>query len=393
MRKIYSGRSGGTHSGSFEFIVNTAIAGSSGVNSFRLPFAVATTGMSFLAEWGDGTSTYIDTTNYASKRLHNYGAAANYTVKLSGYVVGFSFGKMSGSLNDAAKLIEIVHWGDYKGTESIGFKDCINFTHVSAKDTPLFVEDDTCFQMFNNCSSLVAINNVENWNTRIIGGSGGFYGMFMKCGVFESGTHPTLTPPNLTKWDTTNCDDFRFMFWEATVFNGEMFRVLNVVNNGIGMQGLENMFNRARAFNNNGSPSIQNWIVSSAGSFVGTFLDAEAFNQPLDNWDVSNVTNMKHMFLVSTPGLGAFNQPLSSWDTSNVTNMRAMFFRNQAFDQDISNWNVNSWDGAGALGDKPITSSDGLNLSTANYDALHGMLIAFLVGQVVAVILELVHIH
>ena len=369
MRKIYSGRSGGTHSGSFEFIVNTAIAGSSGVNSFRLPFAVAAN-MSFLAEWGDGTSTYIDNTNYTSTRLHNYGAAANYTVKLSGNVKGFSFGEMNASLDDAAKLIEIVHWGDYEGTEKSVFRDCDNFTHVSAKDTPLFVNDDTCFGMFFRCVSLVAINNLENWNTHIIGGSGGFNQMFAFCDVFESGTHPTLTPPNLTKWDTTNCDDFRFMFWEATVFNGELFRVTKVLNSGIGMQGLENMFNRARAFNNNGSPSIQNWDVSSAGSFVGTFLDAEAFNQPLDNWDVSNVTTMNSMFLLGNVGSNVFNQPLSSWDTSNVTDMRKMFYRNQAFDQDISSWNVNSWNTGGALGNKNITSSDGLNLSTANYDAL-----------------------
>ena len=368
MRKIYSGRSGGNHSGSFEFIVDTAIAGSSGVNSFRLPLSAAS--MSFLAEWGDGTSTYIDNTNFSSARLHNYGAAANYTVKLSGTVKGFSFGEMSASLDDAAKLIEIVHWGDYKGTEDKVFKDCINFTHVSAKDTPLFVNANTCFSMFSNCSSLVAINNLENWNTHVIGGSGGFYAMFSFCSVFESGTHPTLTPPNLTKWDTTNCDDFRFMFWEATVFNGEMFRVTKVVNNPGNQQGLENMFTRARAFNNNGSPSIQNWDVSSAGSFDAMFLDAEAFNQPLDNWDVSSVTTMAQMFLLGSVSSTAFNQPLSSWDTSNVTSMNAMFYRNQAFDQDISNWNVNSWNIGGALGNKNITSGDGLNLSTANYDAL-----------------------
>ena len=51
------------------------------------------------------------------------------------------------------------------------------------------------------------------------------------------------------------------------------------------------------------------------------------FNQPLNNWDVSNVTNMAWMFGVQfgTNGLGDFNQHLNNWDVSNVTNMSGMF--------------------------------------------------------------------
>ena len=38
------------------------------------------------------------------------------------------------------------------------------------------------------------------------------------------------------------------------------------------------------------------------------------FNQDLNNWDVSNVTNMSSMFDDATN----FNQDISSWDVSNV---------------------------------------------------------------------------
>ena len=51
------------------------------------------------------------------------------------------------------------------------------------------------------------------------------------------------------------------------------------------------------------------------------FHATESFNQPLDNWNVSNVTNMREMFLHAT----SFNQPLNNWDVSNVTDMRRMF--------------------------------------------------------------------
>ena len=36
----------------------------------------------------------------------------------------------------------------------------------------------------------------------------------------------------------------------------------------------------------------------------------ENFNQPLNDWDVSNVTNMRAMFYHATN----FNQPLNDWD-------------------------------------------------------------------------------
>ena len=38
----------------------------------------------------------------------------------------------------------------------------------------------------------------------------------------------------------------------------------------------------------------------------------------------------------------AFNQDISIWDVSNVTNMYAMFRWCKAFNQDISNWNVSN---------------------------------------------------
>ena len=45
------------------------------------------------------------------------------------------------------------------------------------------------------------------------------------------------------------------------------------------------------------------------------FYEATAFNQPLNDWDVSGVTNMINMF---TRAL-AFNQPLNDWDVSNYS--------------------------------------------------------------------------
>ena len=68
----------------------------------------------------------------------------------------------------------------------------------------------------------------------------------------------------------------------------------------------------------------------------GMFQGATTFNQPLNNWNVSNVQNMSHMFENSR-----YNQPLDLWNTSNVNVFSFLFF-NATFNQDISSWDTNS---------------------------------------------------
>ena len=50
---------------------------------------------------------------------------------------------------------------------------------------------------------------------------------------------------------------------------------------------------------------INNWDVSNVTNMYGMFYGASSFNQPLNNWDVSNVTDMWSMF----DGAVSFNQP------------------------------------------------------------------------------------
>ena len=76
------------------------------------------------------------------------------------------------------------------------------------------------------------------------------------------------------------------------------------------------------------------------------FYGAQAFNQPIGNWDVSNVTDMQQMFsgvvendaTITSP----FSQPIGDWDVSSVTNMGFMFYSAQSFNQPIGDWDVSS---------------------------------------------------
>jgi surface protein len=68
------------------------------------------------------------------------------------------------------------------------------------------------------------------------------------------------------------------------------------------------------------------------------FAETDSFNQPIGDWDVSNVNNMHGMFGYADD----FNQPIGDWDVSNVNNMYRMFFDAGSFNRDISSWDVSS---------------------------------------------------
>ena len=69
---------------------------------------------------------------------------------------------------------------------------------------------------------------------------------------------------------------------------------------------------------------ISNWDVSNDVTDMNrmfSFYPATSFNQPLNKWNVSNVTDMAWMFDAAR----SFNQPLNNWNVSNVTFMAEMF--------------------------------------------------------------------
>lgn len=119
------------------------------------------------------------------------------------------------------------------------------------------------------------------------------------------------------------------LFNGAVSFNQPIgdWDVSNVVN-------MNSAFMGATLFNQ----PIGTWNVGSVTDMFNMFLGATSFNQNLNSWNVSNVTTMTQMFYGAT----AFNSPIGSWNTSKVTNMGGMFTAASNFNQPIGSWNVSS---------------------------------------------------
>ncbi len=97
---------------------------------------------------------------------------------------------------------------------------------------------------------------------------------------------------------------------------------------------MSDMFNSAFSFNGD----LSSWDVSSVTDMASMFFYTSDFDGDLSGWDVSSVTDMSDMFNSAF----SFNGDLSSWDVSSVTDMASMFFYTSDFDGDLSGWDVSS---------------------------------------------------
>ncbi len=263
-------------------------------DSITLPYEV---GGSYSGgiDWGDGTIT----TNSYSNRAHTYTNSGTYTIKINGIISGFNF--LLGSSTNSTNIREINQWGNLNvGNGTFYFGGCNNLVLTGVTDTLNLSGTTNLQNMFQSCTSITTINNLNNWDVSKVTRMDS---MFNNCTNFNQ---------NIGNWDVSKVTRMNGMF--STGFPGN--------------------------FNNGGSSSINNWNVSGVTDMSSMFLGQVTFNQPLSGWNVSNVTNMASMFLMPTSSTNNFNQPIGNWDVSKVTNMGSMFRATSSFNQPLSGWNV-----------------------------------------------------
>jgi surface protein len=198
--------------------------------------------------------------------------------------------------------------------------------------------------MFRNANTFN--QDISSWNVNKVTS---FANMFQGATTFDNGLNENINPvtglQGINGWNintTATSVDMNSVFYEARAFNRpiENWNMSKVTNLGLFLRG-------ARLFNQ----SLSNWERNTLGNtstlanvtaMTNMFYDARLFNQNINNWNVSKVTNMNSMFF-NTP---VFNQPLNNWVTSSVTSMANMFdsdsFLICGFNQDIGSWDVSN---------------------------------------------------
>ena len=133
--------------------------------------------------------------------------------------------------------------------------------------------------------------------------------------------------------------------WDA--MNRAFHGAINMVINATDAPDLSNVINMNLMFQNTTfNDPINHWDVSNVTLMSSLFADSVNFNQDLSSWDTGNVTAMNNMFLRAE----SFNGNITTWDTSSVNNMLNMFNSATNFNQDISfkpatgAWNVSNVD-------------------------------------------------
>ena len=297
--------------------------------SITLPYHAGGT-YSGTIHWGDGS---ISANTYAN-RTHTYAASGDYTVTVYGQLNRWSFYYNTPSGNNKDKLISVLRWGPIILSYEAAFSGCTNLSLSAVTDTPILLSNSAQY-MFEDCTSLTTINNLNSWDVSMITS---FLRMFKDCDLFND---------EVSNWNVSNSTNFAQMFDGCDLFNNGL--APSVVGTGMNSWQLStsspiNMYGTfvgCSSFNQN----VSSWNVSRVTTMQSMFNGCVVFNQSLSNWErntvgnvssLSNVTTMEGMFF----NADNFNQPINNWNVSNVTNMSGMFVDAVSFNQPIGNWNV-----------------------------------------------------
>ena len=239
-----------------------------------------------------------------------------------------------------------IDWGDGGPTSALSYA---NRTHVYASSGTYTITISGTIEgwMFNNGGDRRKITDISNWGNLTITTGASFYGCqnmdvsATDSPIISSTTLiyffrncQSITSMDLSGWDVSGVTDMTSMFnncQSATSFGISGWNTSNVTSMNYASASI-GMFQNCFVWNED----ISNWDVSNLTTMRAMFLGARAFNADIDEWNVSGVTNMIYMFNDAR----AFNSDISSWDVSNVTNMASMFMAAWTFNQNIGAWNV-----------------------------------------------------
>ena len=157
MRKIISGRRPSGAAFKFKVDLSKSSSGSSSNTRMILPFNTGSPqsggAMSMSIDWGDGSTTELNSANFNIARLHIYSSTGIYLIQIRGAIRGWEFGAMSSGSDDAVKVTSIEQWGDFIFNENRAFTGCSELVEIICTDLPYFE--------FNEAFAVVGLANMK----------------------------------------------------------------------------------------------------------------------------------------------------------------------------------------------------------------------------------------
>jgi surface protein len=188
----------------------------------------------------------IITSHTAPEVTHTYSVAGNYTIRITGNLLGWQFNNGG----DRLKILNIAQWGSLNISVDSGFRGCTNLT-CSATDAPIITSTNLS-NYFNSCTNFNGA--IGNWNVSNVTSLGT---MFLNASSFNQ---------NIGSWNTGNVTNMGSMFQGATSFN----------------------------------QNIGSWNTSNVTTMNAMLRNTTAFNQDISDWNIANVTDFTNFMLLKT---------------------------------------------------------------------------------------------
>jgi len=219
-----------------------------------------------------------------------------------------------------------VDWGDGNTTTETG--GTISHTYASGIATSIVsigAQGDTgAFGglRFNNGGSKTDLLEIKQW------GSIDFINLFLGFYGCSNMQITATDSPNLLLSGSGSSTSLQQIFFNCTALTGNSY-----MNNW----DVSNVTNLVFAFSNTAfNADISNWDVSNMITFSRCFQGCSNFNQDISSWDMSSVTDASFMFYYAT----SFNQPIGSWNLTSATNIFQMLIGASSFNQNIGGWSL-----------------------------------------------------
>ena len=239
-------------------------------------------------DWGDGS-----TTSGNADFTHPYASGGTFQVTISDHFTQFGFGYIANP--DGGDNIH--YWqGVQYVTQVLSFND-----HLTSLTTAFMVNTETESQtslLTNVPASIPAITDLSY--------------TFGNCSIFND--------PAISKWNTNQVTNMYAMFLGASAFNQSVSNFdTSQVTDMSAMFNCSNLnliimdFNNGYTQDEGGYTLFTNPPTEKLTNTLAMFVGCSFFNGKVDNWNMSNVTEMRSMFRYAS----AFNQTIgNSWKLS-----------------------------------------------------------------------------